>query len=477
MARMNQRDQAHAYRFLARRLSAALVRDDPDSPDAPMRKLAIASFGSIMVAALAVAAAGIFGLLRPGGATAWKSGQAVILEKETGTRYIYTGGELHPVLNYASARLVLGKTTFSMVSASEASLRGVRRGLAIGIPGAPDELPTPSALVTGPWSVCSLPAQDSSGTASAYVRVSIGQRPTGSPLPGSRGLLVESPDGALYLIWNGSRLRILGGQAALTALGYASIQPLVVGDAWLSVMPQPADLVAPEISGIGARGPTVGNLRSRVGQVFSAMNPSGAIAYYLTERGGLAPLTATEAYLMVADPATKALYPSGNLAPIRVSAASIAAAAALPPPVGQALLPARPPTLLSIPGGQGGVCAVYASANAAPVVSTFSVPAPAVPTLTEVPPLGRLGIPLADQVRIPAGDGAVVQAASAPGLSGGTVYLITSQGIMYPLSSASLLPSLGLANVSPVPVLQSVLYLLPTGPTLDPAAARLTTRQ
>src|SRR5215472_469880 len=118
MPRMNQRDQAHAYRFLTRRLSSALVRDDPDGPDAPMRRLAIASFGSIMVAALIVAGVGVFGVLRPGGATAWKSGQAMIMEKETGTRYLYLGGELHPVLNYASARLLLDKSTFSIVSVS-----------------------------------------------------------------------------------------------------------------------------------------------------------------------------------------------------------------------------------------------------------------------------------------------------------------------------------------------------------------------
>src|SRR5579859_3206580 len=163
MARMNQRDQAHAYRFLARRLSSALVRDDPDGPDAPMRRLAIASFGSVMIAALVVAGVGVFGVLRPGGATAWKNGQALILERETGSRYLYLGGELHPVLNYTSARLVLGQSSLSIVSVSRASLRAAPTGAPVGIAGAPDELPTPSTLVTAPWTVCSLPAQDAAG--------------------------------------------------------------------------------------------------------------------------------------------------------------------------------------------------------------------------------------------------------------------------------------------------------------------------
>ena len=85
-----------------------------------MHKIAVATFGSLMIAILAVAAAGVYGLVRPGGDTSWRSGQSLILEKDTGTRYVYTHGVLHPVLNYASARLILGQATLSIVSVSAA---------------------------------------------------------------------------------------------------------------------------------------------------------------------------------------------------------------------------------------------------------------------------------------------------------------------------------------------------------------------
>jgi type VII secretion protein EccB len=479
---MNQRDQAHAYRFLARRLSSALVRDDPDTPDAPMRRLAIASFGSIMAAALVVAGVGVFGVVRPGGATAWKKAHAVILEKETGTRYLYTGGELHPVLNYASARLVLGQQAFSLVTVSQAALRGVPRGLPIGIPGAPDELPTTTGLVTGPWSVCSLPARDEAGSPSAYVRLSVGEASTGTVLGGTQAVLVTSLDGTLYLVWNSSRMRIPGGQAALEALGYASTQPLAVGDAWLTVLPQGPDLAAPQLPGLGGRGPSVAGRPTRVGQVLVAAGSGqgGAAAqYYLVARGGLTPLSLTEAELMLASPLTRPLYPPGRPTAISVPAASIAAAPALPS-ASPAALPSRPPRLISLPSSQGAVCAVYqAGGNSVPQLRTYPVDAGSIPTVSKSAPVGVLGIPLADQVHLPAGTGAVAQAIPAPGASGGTIYLITSQGTKYPVpagqtSANDVLASLGLSGVRPTSVPEILLALLPTGPTLDPNAARHT---
>ena len=468
MPRMNQRDQAHAYRFLARRLSSALVRDDPDSPDAPMRRLAIASFGSIMVAALAVAGVGIFGVLRPGGATAWKSGQAMVLEKETGSRYLYLGGELHPVLNYTSARLVLGKPTFSIVSVSRASLSGVRIGAPIGIQRAPDELPTPATLVTGPWTVCSLPAQDQSGAATAIVRVSVGGSATGSLLGASRGLLVRTADGSLYLIWNGLRELIPGGQAALVALSYASATPLVVGDAWLSVLPDGSDLKPPPVPDLGRPGPAVAGRRSKIGQVFVS---AGTASYYVAERGGLAPISRTGALLTLADPAARTLYPGGQAKPISVSAAEVATVPTLADASPQDQ-PRRPPQLLNLPGGQGDVCVVYRPGpDSAPEIRTATVAASAVRTFAQPPQFDSRGLELAGQVQLPVGDGAVAAALAQPGVSTGTTYLITSQGVKYPLASTDLLTSLGLQGVRPVQVLNVLLDLLRTGPTLDRSAA------
>lgn len=469
---LSRRDQAQAHRFLARRLAGALIRDDPDAPDAPMRKLATATFASVMVAVLAVAGFGVLGLLRPGGATSWKDGQSLIIEKETGTRYLYTGGRLHPVLNYASARLALGQATLSIVSVSAASLGGTPRGLPIGIPGAPDELPTPSTLVTGHWSVCSLPSADAAGRIHPYVRVTAGQAPGGPVLAGDRGLLAAASDGTSYLVWDDHRLRVPGGTAALTALGYASATPLPVGDAWLSALPQGPDLAVPQLA--AGDGVTVGGSRYRIGQVFDSGGQAGTGAgqYYVMLGDGLAPVTATEADLLLAAAAAGG-YPGA----VPVTAAE-AAAIRSGSTVDSNGLPARPPALADPAGGQLGVCeSYYPGAGGVPVLWTVAVPSSAMPAAAAGAgsgagqAAGALGVAVADQVRVAPGGGVVAQAVPAPGVSGGTLYLVSDQGLKYPLPDASVLGSLGLGGASPVRLPALVLDLLPTGPKLDPQAA------
>jgi hypothetical protein len=90
------------------------------------------------------------------------------------------------------------------------------------------------------------------------------------------------------------------------------------------------------------------------------------------------------------------------------------------------------------------------------------------PAAPPVAPTGPFGVPLADQVQITGGAGLVAEALGQS--PGATVYVITSQGIKYPLTSTSLLSSLGLPGVTPVRVPGAVLSLLRTGPTLHTIA-------
>ena len=62
-----------------------------------------------LIAALAVAGFAVLAIVAAGGgATAWRKPGTLILDKQTGTRYVLAAGQLRPVLNYASARLLLG---------------------------------------------------------------------------------------------------------------------------------------------------------------------------------------------------------------------------------------------------------------------------------------------------------------------------------------------------------------------------------
>jgi hypothetical protein len=56
-------------------------------------------------------------------------------------------------------------------------------------------------------------------------------------------------------------------------------------------------------------------------------------------------------------------------------------------------------------------------------------------------------------------------------VASGTVYLITDQGVRYPVGGADALKALGYGTVRPAPLAPAVLALFPVGPLLDMASA------
>ena len=200
----SRRDQVQSYQFFVQRMTSALVAREPDPDAAPFRRLGGAGLGGIMIAVLCLAAVGVYGLVRPGGSTSWKDGAAVIVEKETGTRYVYRDGLLHPVLNYSSALLALGSPVTKQVSRN--SLTGTARGSRIGIQDAPDALPDPKRMLDGPWTLCSQPASNAAGDLVATTVLTVGRRPTGGREPGEAALLArDDVTDVLYLVWHDHR--------------------------------------------------------------------------------------------------------------------------------------------------------------------------------------------------------------------------------------------------------------------------------
>ena len=143
-----RRDLYQAHRLMMQRLGMALLQGEPDVPESPMRRHNVAMFCGILVAVLVVAIFGIWGLLKPGGATALTAPGTLIVEEQTGATFVYseTESKLIPVANYTSARLLLDSPTVTVRTVSSASLAGFTRGTLVGIPGAPDSLPAPEKL-------------------------------------------------------------------------------------------------------------------------------------------------------------------------------------------------------------------------------------------------------------------------------------------------------------------------------------------
>jgi hypothetical protein len=119
----------------------------------------------------------------------------MIIEKETGARFVYRDNVLYPVLNYTSALLILNSPQPNAVQVSRSQLVGVTRGTPLGISGAPDPLPGPGQLITEPWALCSRPRRRRPGRARRSGVGAAGRCRPAAEAFGSRGLLVSDPSG------------------------------------------------------------------------------------------------------------------------------------------------------------------------------------------------------------------------------------------------------------------------------------------
>jgi type VII secretion protein EccB len=475
----SQRDLLQAYRFNLGRLVSALVRGEPDLQQTPMRRGVTGTVWGVLVAVLVVVGFGVYGLVVPGGNRAWQEPGAIIVEKETGNRYLFLDGTLRPVLNFASAKL--GTEPDSRVrSVSRASLSGTPHGQPIGIPDAPNVLPQQGKLASSGWLVCaSTVDQPSSTERKPGIAVAIGEVWPGEPIGEDAGAVVRGSNGVLYLVWRDVRFRIRD-QAVLTALGYGSAQPMDVDSAWFNAFDLGPDLVAPEIPQRGAVGPAVDGRPSRVGQLFESRSANGGKDLFVLRADGLSPVSATDQALLLADP-------RGGLStaePVQLSPAAAARAKRSATSTVTQRFPPSPPAL--VPALSTGdkarnraLCAQLTfTADKAPATRLVTanrdkVDAAARTATALGGPDGGPDTRLADQIKVEPDAGMVARALAGPGISTGTRYLVTDTGVRYPVANDEAMQLLGYAGTPPVSVPTGLLAFLPTGPTLDPEQARV----
>jgi type VII secretion protein EccB len=473
-----ERDQIQAYQFLRRRLVSALAKADANHPTSPSRRLVLGTVLGAAAALLTTAGFGVAGLLKPSASPNWRQAGQVIVEQGSGAHFVLgSDGLLHPVLNEASALLLAGADR--TVTASANSLRGAPRGATLGIPGAPDALPTAGDMLAPALVTCSSVSADQPASAvpTSTVLLAADAASAGAGLhvlPAGGALLVQPPSGDEYLVTGGVRYRMRGASAVI-ALGMRGQDALRVSADWLDTVPAGRDLSVQAVAGAGLPGPAVDGLATRVGQILESAGPIGAGAYYLVRSDGLEPITQTQMALVLADTANAAAYPGGTPAVRQVSVAAIAAAQVRTAGADAAGYPERVPALVGLPSaGTVVVCAAGDGQNAAQLAIGTALP---LPDGARVMPTGAGGAgPVADQVYVPPSSGALVAAAVAPGAPTGAIYLITDTGMKYPVVGAAAVKALGYGQLSPVTVSQNLLALLPTGPALSQLAAQAVSR-
>jgi type VII secretion protein EccB len=479
----SRRDQLHSYQFMIQRVVAALVMRETDPAQSPFRRAAGAIFAGIMVASIAVAGFAVYGLWDPGGNVRWKnesdnSGKpVVVVEEETGATYVYMGGRLFPAENYTSAMLV-GNSDGSLKEPREVSrnsiagIEGLRMGPRIGIPGAPDSLPSEENLIRGDWTLCSQPKRTTSGEERLETVMVVGERPLDHTSVAGEGVMLvqEKESSDKYLIYHSHRFRIMNQPVVLQALSLRAQTPLEVGAAWLNALPEGQEIRPPVIPGFG--GPSNVVSGATIGTLYE-VESAGKMTHYVALKNHLAAITEFQAEILKA---------SAN----SIAVESMSANNASSKQTWDGLLPSRqdleaPPesanvvSVLEKPNPSGATCAIFGADGGKPprivhsgVMSHFDGAGVVTQQRDES---GNL---LASRVVVSPGKGAVIWTSQDPeDPTGGLLCLITDSGRYYPLSSQDVLKRLGYDPRQAVGGWMPTYLVdrLPAGPTLDPAEA------
>ena len=482
------RDELNAHAVARRRTVAAFLRPSSggDEQHAPRPLRAVVP--GVVAAALAAAGFGGYGLVEPSAPPGWQRAEAVIVGEQSTTRYVVLDGVLHPVLNIASARLLLGAgATVLTVDDSVLDSGTVPHGPPVGLPYAPDTLPaagdagTPKA-----WAYCDRPAAGGRAGAVEQRLFVLGGADAGTVsgtgiLDARHALYVRGPDRTPYLVDSSGTAHVLaadggpdrsGRQQLLVPAVFGATwgEPQAVGAAWLATLRSGDPIGFPRADLPGWGGPAatvVAGAPTTVGETFGVRADDGQVLHYVVLRDGVRRTSAFTDRLLVAM--------SGRAEGV-VPATAVPDANARPPFEGRKDWPLDSVTqtnsATSAPGALGGgagvACAVYTgrtSASGAPVLGLWAG--------RSYPVGGRSGTA---GVYVTPGTGLLYRqfAGTSTGTSTGTgpVDLLTDTGVRYPVQpNGDAQARLGYPGVVPVPVPLAWSSLLPSGPELSTAAA------
>ncbi|MGW1617732.1 type VII secretion protein EccB [Streptomyces sp. NPDC002172] len=427
-----RRDHLHAYRFATGRLASALLTGDIRTGAGPLQRARLGSVFGIALAALLVGGFAVYGLLKPQPGD-WRTAGPFVAEQESGTRYLYTGGVLHPVLNYASALLALGKPAQPhQVPRSE--LNGVPRGTVLGIAGAPDAIPSAEDLLTGAWSQCLHPRRPGD--------LVIDFQPAGhaaKTVPADAHVLVVDPHGTRYLLLRDTKYRV-PDRATLVALGLDTEDPVTAPAAWLADLPTGPALTPATVPGGGSPGPRVAGRAAHTRDLFRT-SVGGSVHFYVLRGDGVAPVTATEA----------ALLSAGHGGPREVTPDAIAA---LPESADRSLLTRLPDVVGTRDAGTG--------AGALCLRQRMRGSTPDSVLVTESGPAAADG----SSILLPAGSGVLATPPHQGDATSAQLYLITDQGRRYPLADDRAVTALGYTTAAARTLPRALLESIPAGPAL-----------
>jgi type VII secretion protein EccB len=441
-----RRDHVQAYQFVTSRLASALTTGDPGRGEPPLRRSSLGLMWGVLIAVLLCGGFAVYGLINPGGNDAYRKPGAIVVEKETGNRYLYINGTLYPTLNSASAMLFFAGSNVSgtFTPVSRASLDGVPHGRAVGIPGAPDSVPQAKDMLPAQWSLCADP-----GANQPSMLIDLDPNTPTGQLPTDAKFLVQGQDHVNYVVWRNT-IYPIGSHNALVALGLGNTAPTLVPTSWIHQLHTGQTLEVPVIDGAGQPGPTVEGIPTRVGDLLTSVVGADTQVFVL-RKDGIAPVNDTALALLLSRP--------GARQPREISTAGLTQ---LPESADTSTLQGMPNMVTSktYDAGDSSVCVRQRSVG-------DSVGLGSLVTEPLKPSPGRI------TMHVPGGRGAIAVSEPAPQQAQNRVYyLITDLGEKFRVAQQAFGPLQIGGNAIGVP--KEVLDAMPSGPELVMGPAVLT---
>ncbi|MFE5810031.1 type VII secretion protein EccB [Streptomyces sp. NPDC056491] len=332
----SRRDELNAYTFAKRRTVAAFLQPSATGTEEGAPRPLRAVLPGLIAGALVLAGFGAWGMFKPTAPKGWaEPGTRVIVGKDSTTRYVVlttkVGGKdqtrLHPVLNLASARLLLDPKKFKVIQVEDKVLDAGRppRGPIIGIPYAPDRLPSKDdAGRAKRWAVCQQPGGNGRGVQTATFVLAdreAARTDDARRLTDTQALYVQSTGTGQerYLVdAAGTKYRFPEGTPEAGTMTNAMVgtgaTPQPVSPEWLGTLNSGDDLSFPPLPGKVGADAGVGGLTTadnKVGMVLTAQTGSGA-QHYVVLPGKVAPVSDFVAWLLISAPATDGLNMHGK---------------------------------------------------------------------------------------------------------------------------------------------------------------------
>ncbi|MGW3388713.1 type VII secretion protein EccB [Streptomyces cinereoruber] len=338
----SRRDELNAYTFAKKRTVAAFLQPSPSGTEEGAPRPLRAVLPGVIVAALIVAGFGAWGMFKPTAPKGWDDpGTRVIVGKQSTTRYVVleTGkGKsrktlLHPVLNLASARLLLDPDKFQVIQVEDKKLDEGKppRGPILGIPYAPDRLPSAEdAGKAKRWAVCEQPGGGKgAGVQKAtflFAERDLKRTEGADRLKDGQVLYVKGQKGnAPFLVdHTGTKYPVKADSTGLlTALVGLGKEPQPVTDDWLATLKTGDEIDFPRLDGrvgepAGIPGNTLTGTENRIGMVLLAQTGSGP-QHYVVLAGKVQPVTPFTAWLLINSPQTGVLDMDGRATTVDAS--------------------------------------------------------------------------------------------------------------------------------------------------------------